>query len=100
MKKIVFAFVCFCIFSASVPAQTGRSTRPRVAIPSPPSPTTNSNDSANQNSTRRPPVLTGDNKSANQKPNPNATEELGEVDDGGEVHRVGRTDLLGGEVGQ
>ncbi|MEJ7701747.1 MAG: VWA domain-containing protein [Pyrinomonadaceae bacterium] len=85
MKKIVFAFVCFCIFSASVPAQTGRSTRPRVAIPSP-SPTTTSNDSVNQNSTRRPPVLTGDNKSANRKPNPNATEELGEVDD--EIIRV------------
>lgn len=84
MKKTVFAFVCFCFFSVSVLAQTGRSSRPRVVAPLPT--TTNSNDSANQNSIRRPPVLTGDNKSANQKPTPNATEELGEVDN--EIIRV------------
>ena len=87
MKKIVFAFVCFCVLSVSVLAQAGRSTRPRVATPSP-SPTTDSNDSVNQNSTRRAPVLTGDNRTAKPAPTvtPGAAEEIGEDD--GEIIRV------------
>ncbi len=86
MKKIVFAFVCFCALSVSVLAQTGRSTRPRIITPPPT--TTNSNDSVDQNSTRRAPVLTGDNRSAKPAPTatPNVKEEVSEVDD--EVIRV------------
>ena len=87
MKKIVIAFVCFFVLSVSVLAQAGRSTRPRVAAPSP-LPTTDSNDSVNQNSTRRAPVLTGDNRTAKPSPTvtPGAAEEIGEDD--GEIIRV------------
>ncbi len=84
MKKIVFAFACLCALGVSVLAQAGRSTRPRVVAPA--LPQTNSNESAGQNSIRRAPVLTGDNRSAKPTPTPGAAEELGETDD--EVIRV------------
>jgi VWFA-related protein len=66
MKKIAVALMCFGLFSLSVFAQSGRTSRPRVVVSPTPnssqSNTTQNSDPNNQNQTKRPPVLIGDSK--------------------------------------
>lgn len=80
MRKFVFVFACFAFLTTAVLAQTNRVSRPRVVVS--PTPTVR-NDSSPQNSAKRPPVLIGATKSANQT---NQPEDIGEVDD--EIIRV------------
>ncbi len=70
MKKLFVALTGLCLLSFSAPAQTTRSTRPRiVAAPIP------QTDSPSQPTTRQPPVLSGDTTKSNQTASPIKTEE-------------------------
>lgn len=80
MRKFAIVLACFAFLSTAVSAQSGRTTRPRVvASPTLSAPT----GSSTQNPVKRPPVLLGGTKPANQTSQP---EDLGEVDD--EIIRV------------
>ncbi len=83
MKRILTGLFCVMMFGLTGFAQSGQTTRPRVAsTPAPArtqSPPTMQNDTPAPNSGKRPPVLTGNGTSA---PPVNATgEDLGVVDD-------------------
>ena len=88
MKRFVVFLVCLCLFSLSIWAQSGRSTRPRVVATPSPTPQTNSSTSSttNQPTPTRPPVLKGDTKVSNQT-NPTVTPEEIVVEDD-EIIRV------------
>ena len=88
MKRFVVFVVCLCLFSLSIAAQSGRSSRPRVVTaPSPsPSPQTDSSSSPSQPTAPRPPVLKGNTQTADQTDQTTTTEAPIEADD--EVIRV------------
>lgn len=85
MRKFLYVLVCLSLLGISVPAQTTRSSRPRV-VPTPSAPVMQGG--SQQNQIKRPPVLNDNSKSSQQQPTPVQTpvpaEEAVE-DDGGEI---------------
>jgi Ca-activated chloride channel family protein len=85
MRKILQVLVCFSLLGIAVFAQS-RNQRPRiVASPSPTPPVLQG--STNQNTTKRPPVLTGDTKTSNQNQTSDKTEEI-PVEEDDEVLKI------------
>ncbi|MDQ3748935.1 MAG: VWA domain-containing protein [Acidobacteriota bacterium] len=77
MKKFIVALMSLCLLSFSVLAQTGRTTRPRIATAPTPQ-----EDSSSEKKAKRPPVMIGDTKTSNSTATPTAPSgEVVEEDD-------------------
>lgn len=79
MKRLSVVLVCLCLFSLSVWAQSGRSTRPRVVTT-----TDSQEDTSDQSPAKIAPTLKGDSKTSTQN---NQTNDETSVDDD-EIIRV------------